>query len=175
MSTKDIPEAKLRAVARYLDGFPPPTQGQNEEDIEQYYCLLMVELSRLGPKFTYTRSQVLTYACTLCNSPTNGWVNLCFCILVLYLCIQISFLLVSLLVRGIRTGLLMEVLQLHQLGLVSFYYKNFHKFYTHFLACAQACHSEFVCMNIHCSIAQVTLSHSNGVALRSYMITKPEQ
>ena len=34
MSTKDIPEAKLQEVARYLDEFPPVGEGQEEEDVE---------------------------------------------------------------------------------------------------------------------------------------------
>ena len=64
MSVKDISRDKLLAVASFLDGFPPLAKGQKEEDVEQYYCLLATELSRLPPplgaKFTYTRSQVCT-------------------------------------------------------------------------------------------------------------------
>ena len=61
MSTRDISEGKLLQVARYLDGFPPVGKGQEEEDVEQYWVLLLKELSRLpklGTRFSYTRSQV---------------------------------------------------------------------------------------------------------------------
>ena len=62
-SVKDISEDKLVRLAEYLDDFPPLAPGQSDEDVEQYYCALFVELSRLPPplgtKFTYSRSQVL--------------------------------------------------------------------------------------------------------------------
>lgn len=58
MSVRDIVGDKLKAVAYYLDKFPPQAPGQKEEDVEQYYSLLCAELRRLGAKFTYTRSQV---------------------------------------------------------------------------------------------------------------------
>ena len=63
MSTRDISEGKLLALAKYLDRFPPLAPGQHEDDVEQYYCILLEELGRLPPplgaKFTYSRSQVL--------------------------------------------------------------------------------------------------------------------
>ena len=66
-TVRDIREKKLVAVARYLDRFPPLAPGQKEEEVEQYYGLLCVELRRLPPplgaKFTYTRSQVCHWHC----------------------------------------------------------------------------------------------------------------
>ena len=65
-TVRDISGEKLKAVAKYLDGFPPQAPGQKEEDVEQYYSLLCAELRRLppplGPKFTYTRSKVTLVA-----------------------------------------------------------------------------------------------------------------
>ena len=65
MSTADISKGKLEEVARYLDRFPPLARGQEEEDVEQYWVLLLKELGRLpgslGKTFSYSRSQVRPY------------------------------------------------------------------------------------------------------------------
>ena len=75
-TVRDIGGEKLVVLARCLDAFPPLVDGQKEEDVEQYYSLLCVELSSLPPplgqRFTYTRSEVHTiYTITLICMATS--------------------------------------------------------------------------------------------------------
>ena len=66
MSVRDIPRHKLKEVAKYLDGFPPSSHDNLDEDEgeEQYWGLFVRELKRIpnmSKKFSYTNVQIVEF------------------------------------------------------------------------------------------------------------------
>ena len=66
MSVSDIPRHKLKEVAMYLDGFPPGSHDNQDEQEreEQYWGLFVKELRRIpnvGKKFSYTNVQIVEF------------------------------------------------------------------------------------------------------------------
>lgn len=66
MSVRDIPCHKLKEVAEYLDGFPPSSHDNLDEDEreEQYWGLFVRELKQMpnmSKKFSYTNVQIVEF------------------------------------------------------------------------------------------------------------------